>query len=115
MSERFIQMSDPTGDVLPKASKSINFTLEALEWVDPVSPETYYTQTIDDTTRYPDLALVTSTMDGVLGLDRTATHAQYEAASEAQIRCTGQGPATIIVAAKKKPTVDIPCTIILLG
>jgi len=114
MSERFVKMSDATGDVLPKASKDVSITLRAADWVDPVSPATYYTQTVKN------LKLVTATINGVMGLSTTATDAQYEAAAEAQIRVTGQGAGSITVSAKAKPmsgdtVIDIPCTLILLG
>lgn len=87
-------------------SKTVNFTLAAAGWTGTAAP---YTQTVTATG-------VTASSNGTVGIADNATDAQWLAAAKAQIRKSAQAANSLTVKAYgEKPTVDIPCSVIIVG
>lgn len=86
---------------IPASSSSRAFDLLAASW----SGSGPYTYTLS-------VSGITANTNGVVGLSTACTDAQYEAASEAKIRITGQTAGQIILTAiGTKPTVTIPIVV----
>lgn len=88
------------------SSKSLTGTATAAGWTGTAAP---YSQVIT-------MSGVSANANIEVGLTASATLAQIEMASKCIIRCTAQGTNQITVKAlKKKPTVDLPIQVLIIG
>ena len=90
-----------------KASvKMVNFMLISSGWVGTEAP---YSQTVS-------VSGVTATSDGSVGIADSATDSQWNAAVSSQLRKTAQGADSITIKAYgDKPSLDLPCSITIMG
>lgn len=85
---------------------SVNFTLLSTGWTGSAAPYTY-TITVSG---------VTATNQGSVGLADSATDEQYNAATAAMIRKYAQDANSLSFKCYgDKPTVNIPCTVMIVG
>lgn len=105
------EQSDIIGLANSLASKANNskvhtVTLMAIDWAGSQEP---YTQTVE-------ISEMTAESTAIVGLSNTATQSQREVCRNAMLMATEQSSGSLtIIADGKKPNVDIPITVVIVG